>query len=92
VPELMRLYDLHRLYFPNPDDLEYIDVDAELARELRTRLTERGYEPQSFGSGYDDALRASLSAYVGTENLEERWTDDARIERRILEYLRAQSS
>jgi uncharacterized Ntn-hydrolase superfamily protein len=91
LPELMRLYDLHRLYFPSPDDLEYIPVDADLAGELRTRLTARGYEPQGSISDYDDALRASLYAYVGTENLEERWTDDARIERKVLEHLRAQS-
>jgi uncharacterized Ntn-hydrolase superfamily protein len=92
VVELTRLFELHRLYFPSPDDLEYVDVDDKLADELRKRLTARGYEPRGSESGYDEALRASLYAYMGTENLEERWTDEPRIERRVLEYLRAHNS
>jgi uncharacterized Ntn-hydrolase superfamily protein len=92
VPEVARLFDLHRLYFPSPEDLDYLEVDARLAEELRTRLTERGYEPRGSEGGYDEALRASLYAYMGTENLEERWTDEPRIERRVLEHLRAHSS
>jgi uncharacterized Ntn-hydrolase superfamily protein len=92
IPELMRLYELHRLYFPSPEDLDFIEIDSDLAVELRTHLAGRGYESPGSGGDYDDALRTSLYAYVGTENLEERWTDDARIERKVLEHLRAQST
>jgi uncharacterized Ntn-hydrolase superfamily protein len=92
LPELMRLYGLHRLYFPSPDDLEFIEIDSKLAGELRAHLTARGFEPSGSGPDYDDSLRASLYAYVGTENLEERWTNEARIERGVLEHLRAQSA
>jgi uncharacterized Ntn-hydrolase superfamily protein len=88
VAELVRLLDLHRLYFPRPDDLAFVDVDADLARELRSLLLGRGYDPGS-GEGYDDDLRKALYEYAATENLEERWTDEPRVERRVLEYLRA---
>jgi uncharacterized Ntn-hydrolase superfamily protein len=92
VVELARLFDLHRLYFPSPDDLDYLEIDVALADELRARLTEHGYEPSGSKGGYDEALRASLYAYIGTENLEERWTDDPRIERKVLDHLRARST
>jgi uncharacterized Ntn-hydrolase superfamily protein len=82
VPELHRLLDLQRLYFPDEDSLEFLAVDDELADELRTRLGVSG------GSGYDQTLRDALFAYSGTENLEERWSDDAKIEVGFLKYVR----
>ena len=88
--ELTRLFELHRLYFPRPEDLEFLDVDGSLGAELRSLLEGLGYEPGS-GSGYDDELRSALFAYSGTENLEERWTDEPKIERAVLDYLRAHS-
>jgi uncharacterized Ntn-hydrolase superfamily protein len=88
--ELSRLLELHRLYFPRPEDLEFLDVDESLAAELRNLLAGVGYEPGS-GSGFDDELRSALYAYSGTENLEERWSDEAQIERGVLEYLRSQA-
>jgi uncharacterized Ntn-hydrolase superfamily protein len=90
VAELGRLLDLHRLYFPRPEDLEFVDVDESLARELKTLLSRFGYDAGG-GEGYDDDLRSALYSYSGTENLEERWTDEPRIERRVLEHLRAHS-
>jgi uncharacterized Ntn-hydrolase superfamily protein len=90
VAELGRLLDLHRLYFPRPEELEFVDVDEGLARELKTVLSRLGYGPGG-GEGYDDDLRSALFAYSATENLEERWTDEPRIERRVLEHLRARS-
>jgi len=90
VSELERLFDLHRLYFPRPEDIEFLDVDEPLGAEVRQLLRELGYEPGS-GGGYDDDLRAALFAYSGTENLEERWTDEEKIERGVLECLRSQA-
>jgi hypothetical protein len=40
------------------------------------------------GRGYDEALREGLYAYVGTENLEERWSEGPRIEVEVLRYVR----
>jgi uncharacterized Ntn-hydrolase superfamily protein len=90
VPELERLLDLHSLYFPRADELDFIPVDGALAGELHAILSRLGYDPGE-ASGYDDALRQALFSYVGTENLEERWSDDVVIERGILEHLRARA-
>jgi uncharacterized Ntn-hydrolase superfamily protein len=89
VDELARLLALHELYFPRPDQLEWVDIDDPLASEIRALLEGRGYAVGSSAGGYDNPLRDALFAYVGTENLEERWVDEPRIERRVLDHLRA---
>lgn len=88
VPELHRLLGLQRLYFPDPDSLEFIDVDDEITAELRTLLARAGYETELQGETNRSLMKA-LYAYVGTENLEERWSVDERIEVQVLEHLRA---
>jgi uncharacterized Ntn-hydrolase superfamily protein len=86
VRELTRLLDLHRLYFPRPETLDFVPLDEALAEEVGALLEARGY-PVGTG-GRDASLRDALFAYMGTENLEERWTDDPAIERVVLEHLR----
>jgi uncharacterized Ntn-hydrolase superfamily protein len=91
ITELVRLVDLHRLYFPPPGSLEFIAIDDELSVEIGNRLRALGAEPGA-GGGYDGALRDALFQWVGTENLEERWAEDARIERTVLAHLRTVTS
>jgi uncharacterized Ntn-hydrolase superfamily protein len=83
IPELDRLYRLQGLYFPHPDSLEFVDIDIPLADELRRLLG-----LAASGSGYDDELKQALFRFVGTENLEERWIEEARIEKAVLDFLR----
>ena len=82
VPELQRIFGLHRLLMPRPEDLEFVDLDERLIGELRVLLGIPG------DRSVDDSLKAALLEFVGTENLEERWTEDSRIERGILDHLR----
>lgn len=90
VDELARLWRLHSLLFPRPESLDFVPIDAELAGELRYLLSQLGYDAGSGGGEiYDDGLRNALYEYVGTENLEERWSDDAVIERQVLDHLRS---
>lgn len=90
VRELGRLLTLHRLYFPDPEQLEFVVIDEPVADELRRLLAEVGYESGE-GRGYDASLRDALYRYVGTENLEERWSQEARVEKVVLEHLRQQA-
>lgn len=89
IAELERLLEIHRLLFPRPEELDFIDIDDALALELAGLLTRAGYPVEA--RSYDDGLKKALYEYVGTENLEERWTDEAKIDRGILEYLRSRS-
>jgi uncharacterized Ntn-hydrolase superfamily protein len=91
VDELARLWRIHSLLFPRPESLEFVEIDGELAGEIRYLLSQLGYDAGSGGGDqpYDPRLRDALYEYVGTENLEERWSDDARIEKGVLEHLRS---
>lgn len=88
ISELKRLFGLHRLFFPRPEDLDFADIDESLSDELRMSLAELGYESSLTARGYDQTLRDALYAYVGTENLEERWSEDPKIEHGILLHIR----
>jgi uncharacterized Ntn-hydrolase superfamily protein len=83
IPELRRIFGVHRMLMPRPEDLRFVPIDGELVRDLRVLLEVAGSE------SYDDELKEALRRYVGTENLEERWTDDHRIELGVLEHLRS---
>lgn len=91
VAELRRLFGLHGFYFPRPEDLQFIAIDDARSGEIRDLLRDSGYDPGT-GEGYDEGLRKALFNYVGTENLEQRWSEGAEIERRVLDHLRRSPS
>jgi uncharacterized Ntn-hydrolase superfamily protein len=82
IPELRRLFGLHRMLMPRPEDLDFVPLDAPVVAELRSLLEVPG------GSQFDEELKGALLRFVGTENLEERWTEEPQVERGILEQLR----
>jgi uncharacterized Ntn-hydrolase superfamily protein len=91
VAELRRLFGLHALFFPRPEHLEFIPLDRPLTAELRRALAVHGYDSGS-GEGYDEGLKKALFSYVGTENLEQRWSDEAEIESRVLEHIQRRTT
>jgi uncharacterized Ntn-hydrolase superfamily protein len=80
VDELRRLYEMHDLLFGSTPEEEWVPVDETLTRELRERLARLGYE--------DESLEAAFTAWVGTENLEERAKGVDRIDPVVLAELR----
>lgn len=81
ITELRRLLELHRLYFDRPDPATAVPVEGDLYDELVGVLDRRGLDP---GSGFGLAF----FAYLGWENLEERWLDENRIDPAVLTYIR----
>jgi uncharacterized Ntn-hydrolase superfamily protein len=79
LEELRRIYDQHRLLFGKTPPGEWVDVDDELATELRERLARLGY---------DGPLGEAFDSWAGTENLEERVSGVERIDPVVLEELR----
>ena len=86
IPELTRIFGVHRMLMPRPEDLRFVALDDESVRELRALLRVPGPD------AYDAELKEALRRFVGTENLEERWTEADQIELGVLEHLRASSS
>ena len=89
VEELARLLDIHRILFPNPDTLEFLDIDDDLAGRMAAALSRKGFATKS--TTFDEDLQRALFAWVGNENLEMRWTHDPRVERIVLDMLLAET-
>ncbi len=87
IAELRRILALHKLYLfpPNPNDI--LPINETIARELQTLLTTTGDYAGTINGTYDDITRTAFRSFVGRENLEERWFEDARIDRVVLDYL-----
>lgn len=88
IEELGRLLQLHTLYFARPDPQDSLPIDKELAFELQALLRSSGDYHAAASGVYDELTRRALFAYIGRENLEERWYEDARLDRTVLEYMR----
>jgi len=81
--ELRRIYVLHQAIFGKTPAREWLDVDEELAAELRDRLARLGY---------DGDLGEAFFTWAGNENLEERVDGVERVDPVVLEELRRQSA
>ncbi|MGB2875481.1 MAG: DUF1028 domain-containing protein [Gaiellaceae bacterium] len=82
LEELRRIYVMHRAIFGKTPPDKWLDVDDELAAELRERLA---------GLGYKGELGDAFFRWAGNENLEERVDGVERIDPVVLEELRRQS-
>jgi uncharacterized Ntn-hydrolase superfamily protein len=79
IPELRRIFEIHRmLFFETPRD-QWVDVDDALAAELADRLGRLGY---------DGELERAFTTWAGAENLEERVDGVERIDPVVLQELR----
>jgi len=80
IEELKRIYGLHNLLFGETPKEEWLEVDEQLAAELRERLKRLGYEQK--------ALAEAFEAWADTENFEERVDGVDRIDPVVLAELR----
>lgn len=68
-----------------------LPLDAALTTELQTLLTRSGDYSGPISGAWDEATYSALERYGGRENLEERLAhdpSDARIDRKVIEYMR----
>jgi uncharacterized Ntn-hydrolase superfamily protein len=77
IPELRRIYELHRLLFEVSPREDWLPLEGELQTEVEERLARLGYD--------------SLDAWAGVENLEERVDGADEIDPVVLDALREAS-
>jgi uncharacterized Ntn-hydrolase superfamily protein len=85
IRELLRIRDLHTLYFgeTKPDDV--VAVDGDVKREVAVALGRLGYLEDGAN---DEALLDALSAFIRTENFEERDQERGYLDRAVLEFIK----
>jgi uncharacterized Ntn-hydrolase superfamily protein len=88
IDELYRILQLHKLYLFPPEPQDILPIDGLLALELQELLTMSGDYQGSMSGVYDDVTRDAFRKFTGRENLEERWFEDARVDRVVLEFMR----
>ena len=82
IEELRRIYTLHDEIFGTTPRRLWLDVDDELAAELRERLAKLGYEGE---------LGDAFTRWTGKENLEDRVDGIEQIDPVVLEALRSRT-
>jgi uncharacterized Ntn-hydrolase superfamily protein len=85
IRELIRLRGLHTLYFGETRAEDVVAVDGDVKVEVETSLRRLGY----LEVGADgDALLDALSAFIRTENFEEREQERGYLDRAVLEFMK----
>jgi uncharacterized Ntn-hydrolase superfamily protein len=86
LAELRRLMDLHQLYFFT-GDCERLVLEGEVLERLRAIRRKAGHA-DTFAPGWSAELGQALDAFIGCENLEERFDLKSRsIDQRALDHL-----
>jgi uncharacterized Ntn-hydrolase superfamily protein len=88
IEELQRILELHKLYLFPPEPQDILSIDPTVAGELQELLNISGDYKGSVNGVYDSATQDAFRQFIGRENLEERWFEDARIDRVVLEFMR----
>ncbi len=92
IMELKRLLTLQRLYFGRTKPEDRVPLEGEVLREVVGHLVRTGYwdqSPETAGT-YNESLQSALRAYFMTENFDDRWTEEAIIDREVLLFMRRQ--
>jgi uncharacterized Ntn-hydrolase superfamily protein len=85
IRELIRLRGLHTLYFGETRPEDVVAVDGDVKGEVEASLRRLGYLE---ARADDEALLDSLSAFIRTENFEEREQERGYLDRAVLEFMK----
>lgn len=89
IEELSRLYQLQQLYFGETRPGDILTVEGEVKEKVVNSLIAQGY--LSSTAPTDNKLYEALTAYIHTENFEEREQEQGKIDRKILQFMSQQS-
>ena len=85
IRELVRIRALHTLYFGETRPEDVVAVEGEIKEEVAASLERLGYLQ---GDVDDEELLDALSAFIRTENFEEREQERGCLDTAVLEFMR----
>ena len=86
IKELIRIRDLHTLYFGETGPEDVVAVDGDVREQVVDSLRRLGYLREDDPD--DEALYRALTVFIGTENFEEREQARGYLDREVLEFMR----
>jgi uncharacterized Ntn-hydrolase superfamily protein len=84
IKELIRIYQLHQLYFAPSKPKRVVPIQGEITQMLESELSRLGYHKEN------KPLNQSLKDYLHTENFEMREQEEGRIDLDVLEFMKLQ--
>ncbi|WP_174728825.1 DUF1028 domain-containing protein [Mesobacillus harenae] len=88
ITELIRVFRLQQLYFAPSKPENVAAVEGSLKEELTANLLRLNYLKAELEN--DEELYKALTAYIHTENFEEREQETGKIDLEVLEFMRKQ--
>ncbi len=91
VEKLVKLVKMHHIFFQPVKPENRISITPDISTELQHILVNEGYYGGDPNSKWDQLSVQAFWAFIGNENLEERWTPDNdanHIDSVTLDYLR----
>jgi len=86
IKELIRIYGLQQLYFAKSKPENVVEIEGEVKVEVVKHLQRLGYLKSE--SKDDEELYKALTAYIHTENFEEREQEAGKIDLDVLAFMR----
>lgn len=87
IRELMRIYQLHQLYFSGAEPDKIISIDEVLRSELTQELASLGYL-NGDSDITDDVFYEALASFHHTENFEEREQPRGKIDEEVVNFMK----
>ena len=86
IKELIRIYHLHQLYFSKPKKENILEIKEEVKGEVEKHLKRLGYLKENDVD--DEAIHKGLTAFLHTENFEERELEKGKLDKEVLDYMK----
>ena len=86
IKELIRLRELHTLYFGETKPENIVPVDGDVKQDVEAALRRLGYLEENAED--DEVLLDALSTFIRTENFEEREQERGYLDRAVLEFMK----
>lgn len=87
IKELIRIFNLHQLYFEASKEEEIITIDGNMKKVLSDQLIKLEYLPAQ-EEITDEVLFKALSDFIHTENFEEREQETGKIDKKVFDYIK----
>lgn len=87
IKELIRIYQLHQLYFASTREENIVHIEGNVKDELTEQLIKHGYL-HTGAKISEKTLYEALTTYIHSENFEAREQEKGKIDREVLQYMK----